>query len=61
MNTAFNIKLREVEKSISDDSKYISTNEFNKFSAEIYDEILKQAKSTTTNEIKTIEQTAIKS
>ena len=42
-NTAFNTKVEEVEKN-PDYTKYITDNEFNKFSGEIFDANLKKSK-----------------
>ena len=41
-NTAFNTKVEEVEKN-PDYTKYITDNEFNKFSGEIFDAKLKKS------------------
>lgn len=43
-----------------DDSKYFTTNEFNKFSGKIFDKGLKRAKLETTTHLSTIEQCAVK-
>ena len=47
-------------KKIRDDSKYITADEFNKFSGEIFDERLKQGKLVTTNDLNTFNQLATK-
>ena len=43
-----------------DYSKYITTNEFNKFSSEIFDERLKKAKLASANNLNTVKQHATK-
>ena len=39
----FNTKINEIEKKITDHDKYITTQKFNKFTAEIFDLRLKRA------------------
>ena len=55
-NTAFNTKK---EKS-PDDCKYNTTNNFNEFSCDIFDERLKRAQLETTNDLNTVKQLATK-
>ena len=49
-----NTKIGKVEKKIRNDSKYITTPEFNKFTSEIFHAKLKQAKLATNTSLNTV-------
>ena len=57
-NTAFNTKVGEVEKN-PDYTKYITDNEFNKFSGEIFDAKLKKPKLVANADLVNVEQRVI--
>ena len=57
-NTAFNTKVGEVEKN-PDYTKYITDNEFNKFSGEIFDVKLKKTKLVANADLVNVEQRVI--
>ena len=56
----YDTKIEDIEKKIPKLNKYITINDFNKFSGEIFDERLKQAKLATNNDVNTVEQCAIR-
>ena len=49
-----NTKIGKVEKKIRNDSKYVTTPEFKKFTSEIFDAKLKQAKLATSTSLNTV-------
>ena len=53
-------KIQDIAKKTHNHDKYITNNDFNKFSGGIFDERLKQAKLTTYNNINSIERPAIR-
>ena len=56
----FKVYERDFEKKVPEHDKYITANDFNKFSGTIFEERWKQTKLATTNYLCTVEQHAIK-
>ena len=54
----YDIKIEEIEKKLRGHNKYITTNDFNKFSGAMFEERLKQIKLATNNDLNTVQQNA---
>ena len=55
----FYINFKEIQDKIPDHDKYIVTNDFNKFPDALFHERVEQAKLVATNDLNTVEQSAI--